>query len=451
MMIMNTPYKKLISIIFSLIIIVFCCAALAFADDVSAQAQIRKIPDVFGAPTTYTAQKNTAVFDIARKNSIALDHILMANMTGSTYIKAGKSVIIPTFWIAPEVMEKGLILNLPERAIYVYKDWKVISVYPVAVGALGWNTPTGNYKISAKTKNPTWFPPAWANIGHPVMPGPHNPLGDRWMGIMGGYGIHATNAPTSIGDIASHGCIRMYPENARALFEQVYVGMPLKITYESIKVGFNPADGKFYVSVFPDVYGYGTNSSYEVNKKLSAYGLDKFVDEKHLAKLLKEKRGMPQVLIDSNYAVTIDKEPVTLALKPIVKDNAVFVDIELFRMLGFDVSCDGKSKTLNITQGLDNLRAAINNNSASFNGQQIALKIPPKQAGEFTIVPMDLLSQFGYTTDKFDKTDESAAIVPTIAITKNPLPNIILGMQKAAYEIFASQNAPANFLFKKKQ
>jgi len=52
-----------------------------------------------------------------------------------------------------------------------------------------------------------------------VLPGPHNPVGTRWMGLSkAGYGIHGTNEPMSIGKAASHGCIRM----AKADLEELY-------------------------------------------------------------------------------------------------------------------------------------------------------------------------------------------------------------------------------------
>jgi lipoprotein-anchoring transpeptidase ErfK/SrfK len=42
-------------------------------------------------------------------------------------------------------------------------------------------------------------------------------------------GIHGTPAAGTIGTRASHGCIRMRIPDAEALYEQVIVGMPVKI------------------------------------------------------------------------------------------------------------------------------------------------------------------------------------------------------------------------------
>jgi len=43
----------------------------------------------------------------------------------------------------------------------------------------------------------------------------------------GNYAIHGTNNPGSIGGFVSHGCIRMYNADIRALFSMVGVGTPV--------------------------------------------------------------------------------------------------------------------------------------------------------------------------------------------------------------------------------
>ena len=47
-----------------------------------------------------------------------------------------------------------------------------------------------------------------------------------------GYGIHGTNAPSSIGKAASHGCIRMAKRDLEELFSMVKVGDAVEIRGE---------------------------------------------------------------------------------------------------------------------------------------------------------------------------------------------------------------------------
>ena len=54
---------------------------------------------------------------------------------------------------------------------------------------------------------------------------PRNPMGVAAMSLAGGeYAIHGTNQPGSIGHFVSYGCIRMFNEDIRDLYERVSVG-----------------------------------------------------------------------------------------------------------------------------------------------------------------------------------------------------------------------------------
>jgi len=434
---MNKNKKNTKKILAAAFIILFAINSLAIAN-------IDKVSYLVGSATTYTAPNNVSVYNIARKFQVATQHITMANKMSSEYLKSGKEIVIPTVWIAPiNKFDNGLVLNLAETSIYVYKDSKVIAVYPVAIGMLGWNTPTGDFKITSKTKDPTWFPPAWANVGHPVGPGPGNPLGDRWMGLTGGYGIHATNAPSSIGYAASHGCIRMYPESARSLFEQTYVGMPVKIMYETVKLGFSAPDGKIYMSVFPDIYYYGTNNASTIKKKLADAGIDKFVDEKKLAQIIKNKKGIPEVLIGSDYTLKIGEQKINTAFSPIIKDNETLVSCDLFTMLGFEVSYDNITDSVNISYKNNKFTTKLNAHYGYFDGKKIDFKIPAQMLGNVIIVPLNVINAFGFTAEQ--KNNE-------IVLTdiKNPLRSTIATEETSVTEPIAA-DTQSTILFKKKQ
>jgi lipoprotein-anchoring transpeptidase ErfK/SrfK len=116
----------------------------------------------------------------------------------------------------------------------LFKNLKLSKTYGVAVGAPGYSTPTGRYQIQNKAVNPAWTAPdsPWAGAyRNEVVPGGRadNPLKARWMGIVGGVGIHGTGAPGSIGSRASHGCIRMTVPDVVDLFPRVPVGTPVLI------------------------------------------------------------------------------------------------------------------------------------------------------------------------------------------------------------------------------
>lgn len=135
-----------------------------------------------------------------------------------------------------ELAEKYPLLIVVNRSSFeltLYKDLKPSKSYTVAIGAAGYDTPTGLYTIQNKQVNPTWNVPnsEWAGdlAGKAIPPGPDNPLKARWMGITGSAGIHGTADIGSLGSAASHGCIRMSVGDVIDLFDRVEVGTPVYI------------------------------------------------------------------------------------------------------------------------------------------------------------------------------------------------------------------------------
>lgn len=124
-----------------------------------------------------------------------------------------------------------LVLSVSKRTLSLYNGDALIKSYPVAVGmGGGFSTPIGHFFLKKKEINPTWYPPAWADVAEPVRPGPNNPLGNRRLLLnIPAYGIHGTNKPSSIGKAVTHGCIRMYPSDILELYEVVSVGTKVDI------------------------------------------------------------------------------------------------------------------------------------------------------------------------------------------------------------------------------
>ena len=117
---------------------------------------------------------------------------------------------------------REILISIPDRKLALIENGAVLKVFPIAVGKGATPTPTGEFTIINRIVNPTWY---GHESGVPVPPGPQNPLGTRWMGLSKkSYGIHGTNAPTSIGKRASKGCIRMAQADLEELFALVRVG-----------------------------------------------------------------------------------------------------------------------------------------------------------------------------------------------------------------------------------
>jgi lipoprotein-anchoring transpeptidase ErfK/SrfK len=153
----------------------------------------------------------------------------------------GRRVKAPVRITHPKVTEADLAAKYPvllvaDRGAFklrLYKKLQLVKEYPVAVGAVGFDTPAGLYHIQNKQVDPTWNVPDsdWAGdlAGKSIPPGPDNPLKARWMGIYDGAGIHGTEETYSLGTAASHGCLRMAIPDVIELYDQVPVGAPIYI------------------------------------------------------------------------------------------------------------------------------------------------------------------------------------------------------------------------------
>jgi lipoprotein-anchoring transpeptidase ErfK/SrfK len=117
-----------------------------------------------------------------------------------------------------------------------------VKIYDVAVGAPASPSPIGEFQITGRLENPTYYSP-----GVVIEPGAGNPLGTRWMGLNSkGFGIHGTNSPDSIGHNASHGCIRLRNRDIEELFVRVKVGDRVSLIAErtdEVAQIFGPAPG----------------------------------------------------------------------------------------------------------------------------------------------------------------------------------------------------------------
>jgi lipoprotein-anchoring transpeptidase ErfK/SrfK len=144
--------------------------------------------------------------------------------------------------VEPEVTTDELAEEYPQYIVIdrggfqlsYYENLELVKTYTIAVGQVGYDTPSGTYSIANKAVNPAWNVPNsdWAGgLAGTVVPGgaPNNPLVARWMGIIDGAGIHGTNDTGSLGSAASHGCIRMAVPDVIELYDQVPVGTPVYI------------------------------------------------------------------------------------------------------------------------------------------------------------------------------------------------------------------------------
>ena len=289
-------YKNLIILLCILFSPSYLAASGAFPIDNENKA-------IIGKSSTLILKDNETLIELARAYDTGYNEIVDANKDIDPWIPGkGSRVVLPTSWLLPELLDNGIIINLAEMRLYYFftvQESRYVKTYPIGTGRQGFNTPTGNYKITFKIKDPVWKVPEASRLAHPelplyVPPGPDNPLGGFWLQLsIDTYGIHGTNRPYGIGRNVSQGCIRLYPEDIKDLFGYVKPGTVVKIINEPIKVGRDKD------KVFIEVHR-ADQSEAEIIKlainKLDRKHLLKDVDTVLLIKSIKSATGLPAII-----------------------------------------------------------------------------------------------------------------------------------------------------------
>jgi lipoprotein-anchoring transpeptidase ErfK/SrfK len=156
--------------------------------------------------------------------------------------ESSRTFAVPVRLVRPKVTTKKLqaryghfiAISRGRRELRLFVNQKLVKSYRVGIGAAGFDTPAGEYEIESMAANPAWYVPnsEWAgDLAGKVIPGndPDNPIKARWMGFYDGAGIHGTADAASIGNAASHGCIRMLIPDVIDLYERVPLHTPLSI------------------------------------------------------------------------------------------------------------------------------------------------------------------------------------------------------------------------------
>jgi lipoprotein-anchoring transpeptidase ErfK/SrfK len=142
-----------------------------------------------------------------------------------------------------------VVIDTPNTFLYLVLGNGKALRYGIGVGREGF-TWAGTKTVEKKAEWPDWHPPQEMIERQPYLPrfmagGPGNPLGARAMYLSGSvYRIHGTNAPATIGQRVSSGCIRLTNEDVSDLYERIAVGakvvvLPMTAHRVSSRNGFS--------------------------------------------------------------------------------------------------------------------------------------------------------------------------------------------------------------------
>jgi len=252
-----------------------------------------------GGRSVYEVTAGDTLTSIAARFGVDRATLIELNQLTSPYaLPAGGSLVIDNTHIAVGHPEVSVTINIGQRLL-VFADQEQVRAYPIAVGRRTWPTPVGAFTIISKETDPAWDVPVsiqreMEQQGKPVVTrieaSPDNPLGRYWIGLsLPGLGIHGTNAPSSIYSFASHGCIRMHPDDVAQLFERVSVGMPGVLVYQPVIVA--TIEGRVWIEAHRDEYRRAPDAARNVRVAIEREGMGSSVNWELIDEVLRERLG----------------------------------------------------------------------------------------------------------------------------------------------------------------
>jgi lipoprotein-anchoring transpeptidase ErfK/SrfK len=238
---------------------------------------------------------------------------------------------VETADFAPDSPDIRLTLNVPSFRLTLWQSGKEVKSYYIGVGMKEHPIYIGDREATQIIWNPAWIPPSsdWVLEMKGVLPGevikasdPRNPLGKMKIPLGDRYLIHQAAKLSDVGNLVSHGCVRMplsdlydladkiiaarsidvspkriaaAKRSKRTLAVQLDDPVPVDINYDTLVV----EEGVLHI--YPDVYNRRTNLPRHLRAELESSGVDvSNLDEKTLKRILSKVRRRTQFVVETS-------------------------------------------------------------------------------------------------------------------------------------------------------
>jgi lipoprotein-anchoring transpeptidase ErfK/SrfK len=134
----------------------------------------------------------------------------MKRLSGGRLARLAVAAIVMTLGLALTPARAAVLVEIDKSSqrMAVSVDGMMRYNWPVSTGRSGYGTPSGVFHPQLMARR--WFSRKYYNS-----PMPHAIF------FYGGFAIHGTYELSRLGGPASHGCVRLYPSHAAALFALV--------------------------------------------------------------------------------------------------------------------------------------------------------------------------------------------------------------------------------------
>ena len=215
-----------------------------------------------------------------------------------------------------------ITVNVPAFHLTLWQNGREIATYPVGVGRKEFPIPVGERTAKQIILNPDWIPPdsEWVRESSSVEPyeripadDPDNPLGKVKFPLGNAYLLHEAQAPSDLGNLVSHGCVRVMRDDIFDLAEKVAIARGISDARDKIRQSRNDTERRVInlneplvvdinydtmvveggiLYIYPDVYDRSANTVEKLRAELESYQIDvSKLDEKTLKEMLDRVTG----------------------------------------------------------------------------------------------------------------------------------------------------------------
>jgi LysM repeat protein len=161
-------------------------------------------------------------------------HLIMRinNISDPRALRAGETIKVINGPFRCKVYRSKFTMDL-------YLQDTFVRSFTVGLGKPGRETPTGRWRVKGKLLSPTWTDPDTGKTYEAE--DPDYPLGARWIALEGldgdakgrtGFAIHGTKNPEQLGTAESRGCIRLYNEDVKLVYDLLRAGVSEVVVVE---------------------------------------------------------------------------------------------------------------------------------------------------------------------------------------------------------------------------
>jgi L,D-transpeptidase ErfK/SrfK len=150
-------------------ILVASVSSFARAQDLPPLAHI-----MVGSEFEYTVRPGDSLLSIGARKGIETKTLAAMNgLRANTALKPGQILRIDNRHVVPADLQSGILINLPQRKLFLLRGGEVASNYPVGPGKAAFESPIGEFSVVQMRENPTWYVPQsiqneWARAGKVV-------------------------------------------------------------------------------------------------------------------------------------------------------------------------------------------------------------------------------------------------------------------------------------------